>query len=61
MLGVLQLAGDACLAEEALSGRRICRVTISQQLDGNVAIKSGIAGSVDDAHVARSDRAAAAG
>ena len=52
---MLQLAGDPRLAEEALSGRRVCRVTLGQQLDGNVAIKSGIAGAVDDAHAAVAD------
>src|SRR5262249_34333079 len=32
--GMLQLAGDPRLAEEALGGRRVGRVTLRQQLDG---------------------------
>ena len=53
--GVLQLSGDACLAEEALGKDRIGRVTIGQQLDGDIALKGDIAGAIDDAHAALPD------
>src|SRR5262245_27738037 len=52
---MLQLAGDPRLTEEALGGRRVGRVAIGQQLDGHIAIESGIAGAVDDAHAAAAD------
>src|SRR5262249_3472298 len=53
--GVLQLAGDTCLAEEALGGRRGGRETIGQQLYGDVAVEGGIARAIDDAHAAVAD------
>ena len=53
--GMLQLAGDARLAEEALGGWRIGRVALGQQLDGDVAIEGDVAGAVDDAHAAVAD------
>ena len=52
---MLQLAGDPRLAEEALSGRRVGRVTLGQQLDGDIAIEGGVAGAVDDTHAAAAD------
>ena len=53
--GVLQLAGDPRLAEEALGGYRIGRVALGQQLDGDIAIEGGVAGAIDDAHAAVAD------
>src|SRR5262249_8925651 len=53
--GVLQLAGDARLAEEALGRDRIGWVALGQQLDGDVAIKGGIAGAMDDTHAPVAD------
>ena len=53
--GVLQLAGDPCLAEEALGRYRIGRVALGEQLDGDIAIEGGVAGAVDDAHAAVAD------
>src|SRR5262245_52242475 len=53
--GVLQLAGDARLAEEAPGGRRVGRIAIGQQLDGDIAIEGGVAGAVDDAHASATD------
>ena len=52
---MLQLPGDARLAEEALGGRRVCRVTFGQQLDGDIAIEGSVAGAIDDAHAAVAD------
>ena len=52
---MLQLAGDPRLAEEALSGRRVGRVTLGQQLDGDIAVEGGVAGTINDAHAAVAD------
>ena len=48
--GVLQLASDPRLTEEALGRYRIGCVSLGQQLDGDVAIQGGVAGAIDNAH-----------
>jgi hypothetical protein len=53
--GVLQLAGDPRLAEEALGRERIGWVALGQQLDGDVPVEGGIAGTIDDSHAAVAD------
>jgi hypothetical protein len=52
---MLQLSGDACLAEEALGRERIGWVALGQQLDGDIAVEGDIAGAIDDAHAVVAD------
>jgi hypothetical protein len=53
--GVLQLTGDACLAEKPLGGERIGGIALGQQFDRDVAIEYHVTGAIDDAHTSAAD------
>src|SRR5262249_56754157 len=53
--GVLELARDAGLGQEALSGWGVVPVVVGEQLDGHVPAQGDVAGAVDDAHAAAAD------
>ncbi len=53
--GVLELAGDSRLGEEAACDGRVGRIAILEELDGDVAVEREVAGAVDDAHPAAAD------